>query len=84
MSDGQHDLASEFPAYKETIHNLKMTNDHFRRLMDRYHELNKAISRSEQRIDLRSDREEGELRKERLKLKDELSALLIAAGKGHP
>ena len=79
MSELQHDLASEFPAMKDAIHELKISNEHFRGLMEKYHELNKAIHRSEQRIDMKSNQEEETLRKERLKVKDELYSLLVQA-----
>lgn len=81
MSEAQHDLATEFPAMKELIHDLKTKNEHFRGLMDKYHQLNKSIHRSEQRIDTLSEREEEDLRKARLKLKDELYGMLVQAQK---
>ena len=72
MSESNHDFASEFPELKDAVHRLKVDNSHFRQLFERYHELNKAIHRSEQRIDAISDFEEDKLRKERLRVKDEL------------
>ena len=79
MSGSHHELAAEFPEFKDTIHNLKINNAHFRKLFEQYHELNLAIGRSEQRIDLLSENEEERLRKERLKLKDELYQILVKA-----
>ena len=38
-----HPLVKEFPEYKEQIHNLKMTNNHFSKLMKEYEEVDKHI-----------------------------------------
>lgn len=81
MSEGQHDLASEFPAFKEEIHNLKTSNSRFRAQFERYHEVNKLIHRAEQRIDTVTEAVEESLRKERLQLKDDLYAMLLAEKK---
>ncbi len=78
MSDNKHDLATEFPSQKDDIHRLKISDGRFRSLMERYHDLNKAIARSEQRIDHLTDVEEQDLRKERLKVKDALCSMLKA------
>lgn len=79
MSEAQHDLAAEFPAMKETIHELKVKDKHFQNLMEKYHDLNKSIHRSEQRIDALTEAQEEELRKARLKVKDELYGMLVKA-----
>ncbi len=76
MSDNQHDLAHEFPEHKEKIHDLKVSDNHFRKLFDEYHDLNKRIHRSEQRIDLLSNEEEESLKVERVRIKDELFSML--------
>jgi uncharacterized protein YdcH (DUF465 family) len=71
-----HDLSAEFPEFKEKIHELKMNNNHFKVIFEKYQELDKAIYRSETRIDLLSNEQEEVLRKQRLKIKDELYQLL--------
>ena len=76
MSDSQHDLASEFPEYKETIHELKMSDAHFRGLFDKYHEVNKLVMAAEHRTQPMSEEEEQKARKERMELKDQLYAIL--------
>ena len=81
MSESKHDLATEFPQFKEAIHELKTNNAHFLKLFEQYHDLNKTIYRSETRIDLKTDDEEEQLRRERLKLKDELYSMLTEASK---
>ncbi|MFN8388786.1 MAG: DUF465 domain-containing protein [Bdellovibrionota bacterium] len=76
MSESQHDLAAEFPKYKDRIHTLKTENAHFRKLYEEYHEVTKKIARSEQRVDTLTEIEEERLRKQRLTLKDELYSMM--------
>ncbi len=76
MGEGRHDLAAEFPEYKDRIRELKSASAHFRKLFDDYHDVSRTITRSEQRIDLLSEREEEKLRKRRLMLKDEIYSML--------
>jgi uncharacterized protein YdcH (DUF465 family) len=71
-----HNLAVEFPEYKDTIHILKTENAHFKVLFDKFQEVDKAIVRSDQRIDLISEVAAETLRKERLSLKEQLYTLL--------
>lgn len=78
MSDSQHDLAQEFPEYREKIQQLKVSNAHFLRLFERYHQINKQVMGAEHRTQLMSELDEEKLRKERLQVKDELYALLSA------
>ena len=72
----RHDLVSEFPEHKETIHRLKVSNEHFKKLATRYEEIDKSIVRAESRIDLLSEENEEKVRKERLQLKDEIFKML--------
>jgi len=71
-----HNLAVEFPEFKEAIHELKVNDAHFRKLFDRFQEIDRSILRSEQRIDLMSQEDEEKLRKERLQLKEEIYLML--------
>ena len=71
-----HDLHAEFPEFRETIHSLKTSDNHFSRLFDRYHEVNRHVLRIEVEAEIATDPELENLKKERLKLKDELYALL--------
>ena len=41
MVGEHHNLATEFPEFKEKIHELKMNDHHFQRLMDEHHEVDK-------------------------------------------
>ena len=80
MSDSLlHDLAKELPEYKEKIHTLKTSDNHFAKLFEEYEELDKQIYRVEQQIESASDEFAEALKKKRLQLKDELFQLLKAA-----
>lgn len=76
MSLEHHSLLSEFPEYKDAIHTLKTENNHFRRLFDEYHELDKEVYRIESGETPTSDDILEELKKKRLFLKDELFSIL--------
>ena len=82
MSESKHDLVSEFPNYKDRIHSLKTEDAHFRKLFDDYHDVTRAISRSEQRLDLLNELEEETLRKKRLLLKDQLFSIISGSKPG--
>lgn len=70
-----HDLHHEFPQYEEKIHNLKVSNNHFKKLFDEYHTTNKEIHRVET-SGVYTDSELTELRSRRLNLKDQLFDML--------
>ena len=76
MSNTPHELHEEFPAKVEAIHALRATDDHFRKLADTYHEVNRALHRAETRVDTISEEEETRLRKQRLSLKDQIAKAL--------
>lgn len=72
----KHDLRHEFPEYVDKIHDLKISDNHFRRLFDEYDEINKEIQRIETGIEPTSDQILNELRLKRVHLKDELFSML--------
>ena len=72
MSHTPHELAEEFPELVEQMHALKMSNAHFSRLFDEYHEINRQIHRAETNIEPMDDLAAIELRKQRMQLKDQL------------
>lgn len=76
MSHTPHELAEEFPEHVEMMSNLKQTDAHFARLAGEYHEINREIHRAETNIAPMEDLAEGELRKRRAALKDEIWAIL--------
>jgi uncharacterized protein YdcH (DUF465 family) len=78
MHNEQHELAHDFPEYKERIHTLKTSNAHFRQMFDEYHELDRQVHRAETDVEPMGDESLEELKRKRIRLKDELYALLKA------
>ena len=78
MSHTPHELAEEFPDHAERMKQLKATNAHFARLADAYHEINRAIHRAETLVEPVDGMTEETMRKQRLRLKDEIHAMLTA------
>lgn len=72
----QHDLHHEFPEYRDQIHALKVSNGHFARLFDEYHDVNRHVVRVEVNAELATDFALEDLKKRRLRLKDELYEML--------
>lgn len=79
MSNTPHELAEEFPDKIELMSNLKTSDAHFARLHEEYHEVNRAVHRAETRIDAISDEAEETLRRQRMRLKDEIWSIISAA-----
>jgi len=79
MQGEHHDLIHELPEYREKIHELKVSDHHFAKLFDEYHEVDHEVRRIEQEIETPSDEYTEELKKKRLHLKDELFAMLKQA-----
>ena len=72
----KHDLHHEFPALEQKIHDLKVSDNHFRKLFDSYHDINNEIHRIETGAENTSDEVLNRLRIERVALKDELYSIL--------
>lgn len=79
MSVEHHDLVHEFPELKERIHELKVSDHHFRKLFDAYHDLTRSIENMENEVTPASTRTEEEAKLRRVHLKDELYRILTAA-----
>jgi len=79
MSVEHHDLIHEFPQLKARIHELKVSNAHFRRLFDEYHELTREIEKMENEVTPVATHTEEEAKLRRVHLKDELYHLLTTA-----
>ena len=71
-----HPLTEEFPEYRDKLHELKINNSHFRRLIHEYEGIDKAIFRAEQGIEIVNDDYLEMLKKERLHLKDVIYSML--------
>lgn len=78
MQVDHHDLHSEFPEFAKTIHELKLSNNHFARLFDQYHQATTSVETIEGKGSPVDDATLEEMKKKRLKLKDELYAMLRA------
>lgn len=72
----KHALILDFPELTEKIHELKVSNNHFRKLFDEYHDLTHEVHSIETGASVTSDLYLTELRKKRIHLKDELYKLL--------
>ncbi|MDD3481379.1 YdcH family protein [Azovibrio restrictus] len=79
MQVEHHDLHHEFPEMRETILELKGSNAHFARLFDAYHSATNRVEALEG-LDVPVDDFAIEaMKKERVRLKDELYQMLVAA-----
>lgn len=76
MLGEHHHLAEEFPEYKERIHELKMSDRHFVKVMEAYETVAKEIYNIEEGVETPSDDYTEELKKKRLHLKDQLFGML--------
>ncbi|MEO1242554.1 MAG: YdcH family protein [Pseudomonadota bacterium] len=79
MAHTPHELAEDFPGQTDKIHELKMNDAHFARLADEYHTVNREVHRVETGVEAASQEREEELRKTRMRLKDEIAAILSKA-----
>jgi uncharacterized protein YdcH (DUF465 family) len=76
MAHTPHELAEEFPEHVEKMHEMKQSDAHFAKLFDAYHDVNRAIHRAETDVEPTDDFNMESMRKERLKLKDEIYGML--------
>ena len=76
MSNTPHELAEEFPGRHDAIAALKAKDAHFARLVDEYHQVNRAVHRAETQIEPTDSAHEQELRRKRLHLKDSIAQAL--------
>ena len=76
MSVDHHDLVHDFPEHRERIHDLKVSNAHFRKLFDEYHELTTSVENMENEVTPVATRTEEEAKVRRLHLKDELYRMI--------
>ncbi|MDD2693454.1 MAG: DUF465 domain-containing protein [Candidatus Gracilibacteria bacterium] len=78
MQFDHHPFLQDHPELQEKIHELKSTNNHFAKLLREYEGLDKEIGRAESEIPgyMMSDDELITLKKEKIKIKDELIAML--------
>lgn len=76
MNVDHHDLHHEFPEFASAIHALKVGNKHFARLFDEYHGLTSQVESLEVKDSPVADAALDEMKKRRVRLKDELYGML--------
>ena len=76
MTHTPHELAEDFPEEAEKISALKQTDAHFARLVEAYHEVNRAVHRAETHVEPVGETHEADLRRRRMQLKDEIWRML--------
>lgn len=79
MSHTPNNLDEDFPGMAERIHELKTTDNHFARLVEEYYEVNRDIHRLETRVEPTSEDVEERMKRQRLRLKDEIAQMLEGA-----
>jgi len=79
MAHTPHELNDEFPEHVEKMHSLKVENARFARLFEEYHTVNRAIHRAETNVEPTEDFNMEDMRKTRIRLKDEIYGMLTAA-----
>jgi uncharacterized protein YdcH (DUF465 family) len=72
----KHDILHEFPELTERVHELKISDAHFRKIFDQYHELDHQIHRIESGNEPTTDERLNTLRMERVVLKDTIYTYL--------
>ncbi len=72
----KHDILHEFPELKEKVHELKISNLHFKKIFDEYHEVDHQVHRIETGAEVTSDEHLTALRKHRVHLKDSIFQML--------
>ncbi|HRG58368.1 MAG TPA: DUF465 domain-containing protein [Bacteroidia bacterium] len=72
----KHDLHHEFPELNEKIHALKVSDQHFKKLFEQYHDINNSIHRIESGAESVTDEVLNDYRMKRVHLKDELYGML--------
>ncbi|WP_396157057.1 YdcH family protein [Flavobacterium sp.] len=72
----KHDLLHEFPELQDKIHELKISDAHFRKLFDEYHEIEHQIRRINTGSEIANDKFVHELKAKLLFRKDEIYAYL--------
>ena len=76
MSNTPHELVEDFPGQQQRIHDLKLANTHFARLVEDYHNVNRDVHRAETNTEPTDELHETEMRKRRMFLKDEIARML--------
>ena len=81
MSNTPHTLQEEFPSQLEKLHELKLSNAHFAKLLEQYDVVNDKVHRAETLVEPMEQLAETQLRKERAAIKDEIAQMLAAVAR---
>ena len=73
-----HDLAHEFPHLVGKMRSLKLSSSRFLHLFNEYDEVNNGITKIEQEGSAIADEALENMKKKRLKIKDDIYQMLIA------
>ena len=74
-----HELTNIFKRDRELLTRLKQEDAHFVRLADEYHTVNREVHRIEAETEAASDERTEQLKKQRLGLLDEITAIVSKA-----
>lgn len=74
-----NELTEVFKRDRDLITRLKADDAHFARLADEYHEVNREVHRIEAETEAASDERAEALKRQRLGLLDEITAIVTAA-----
>ncbi len=78
MLGEKHDLIHEFPEFEAKIEDMRASNEPFAALMDQYDGIDARVRKLEELGTPVADETIEDLKKERLKMKDQLYAMLNA------
>lgn len=80
MISNAHCLSQEMPELKEVVHEMKASNAHFAKILERYEAVNAKVADAESNLKPSSDEHLEELKKQRLQFKDELVKMIDENG----
>lgn len=82
MQVEHHELHNDFPNLVDEINALKAENPHFARVLEDYNQLTREVERLEEEDIPVDDFTIEDLKKKRIKLKDELYQMIVARQNG--
>lgn len=74
-----HELTNIFKRDRDLVTRLKLDDAHYARLAEEYHEINREVHRIEAETEAASDERTETLKKKRLALLDEITAIITKA-----
>ncbi len=74
-----HELTTIFARDRDLVSQLKQNDPHYARLAEEYHEVNRQVHRIESETEAASDERIEELKRKRLGLLDEITAIVTKA-----